>query len=173
MLEFIKMINYKKLVDSLSDENITKKAYDKALSQISDRVNEIWRYICKVSKRKLEWYAFSNDVEYGDGDGSSGGEFDPSLYSKYIDLIGEYQTWYDGNYDYDDGFPTELLWDVNWQTTIKNHTSLAKKAIEEKKNKTVLAKEEKTEKDKLMKQKVKDKLASFLTKEELKYVKIK
>jgi 3-methyladenine DNA glycosylase AlkD len=72
MLEFIKMINYKKLVDSLSDENITKKAYDKALSQISDRVNEIWRYICKVSKRKLEWYAFSNDVEYGDGDGSSG-----------------------------------------------------------------------------------------------------
>ena len=167
------MIDYKKLVDSLSDENITKKAYEKALSQIDDRVDEIWRYICKVSKRKLEWYAFSNDVEYGNGNGSSGGEFDPILYSKYIDLIGEYPAWYDGNYDYDDGFPTELLWDADWQTTIKNHTALAKKAIEEKKNKTVLAKAEKTAKDKLMKQKVKDKLASLLTKEELKYIKIK
>jgi len=64
--------------DSLYTPTISKKDYDEAVSKLNSRVEEVWKYICKVGKRKISWWAFSNDVDLGRGNGSTGGQFDPT-----------------------------------------------------------------------------------------------
>lgn len=140
-------IDYKNLVKSLSDETITKKDYDKAQQLISDRVQEIWHYVCKVSKRKLYWWAFSNDEELGNGNGSTGGFFDPKSDAEFIDIYGEVQYIQNQprNFELISGFPTEFLWDENYK---KKVDELWKKAQEEFKKE----KQDKKEEYKLKKQ---------------------
>ena len=170
------MIDYKKLIDSLSDENITKKSYDTAVNKINNRVDEIWRYICKVTNIKLHWWSFSNDEYDGEGNGSSGGCFDPKNDIPYIQIIGErtHSKLEDCiKYEYCDGFPIGLLWDENWKNTIKNHIEEIGKILIEEKKKNAEKRALKKKKDSDMKALVKKKLAKALTKEELKYVKIK
>ncbi len=115
---------YKNLVDSLSSADISKRHYDLAIVAISQKVNLIWRYICKVSERHLDWWAFSYDT-------STGGCFDPAHDSRFIEItgessefvttVGDYETYDNPHYKYQTGFPTELLWDENWKNTVNQH----------------------------------------------------
>jgi len=155
------------LVDKLYDPNISKREYDKIVDQIGDRTGEIWRQLCKISNRKLDWWAFGNDVELDRGNGSTGGEFDPNKYKKWIEITGKYDRNYD-EYDYDAGFPTEFLWtpDDKWQEiVIKNIKELDTKIKRDKE----LSKQ-KREELKERKQKMRKVIESKLTKEELKYI---
>lgn len=177
------MIDYKSLVESLSNGQITKKEYDDAIEKISQRTNKIWRFICKVSERKLDWWAFSNDVSLGRGNGSTGGYFDPETDSEYIELtgdcgnfltdVGDFETYDNPHYLYHTGFPTELLWDNNWKTTIESHVKNSiTKAKEERAAKLLKNKEKKArkkEKEKNQSQmliQILDKVKSVLTEEE-------
>jgi hypothetical protein len=103
---------------ALESPTITKKDYDKTLQEVSNVTNVIWRYICRESNRKLSWWAFSNDVDLGRGNGSTGGEFDPKRYSKFIDIIGESRILDSDNYPYNYGFETSLLTDPDWNITV-------------------------------------------------------
>lgn len=158
----------KQLIESLTDPNITKKAYVEVIAIIDKKVDEIWRYILDISKRKLDWYAFQNDVSYGHGNGSSGGEFNPETDSEFIEFIGEFSHSSNEFYEYNYGFPTRFLWE-DYQKEVKQHLldivvkSEQVKVVKPQKNSGLL----------LRKAKLKEKLASFLTPEELKMVKIK
>ena len=98
----------KELVESLSSDDITRKEYNRILELISERVNEIWRFICAESKRKLEWWAFRK-----------GGEFDPDEDMDFIEIIGENSTSRNNFYSMNEGFITELLWDEDYKTTVR------------------------------------------------------
>ncbi|RTK95548.1 MAG: hypothetical protein EKK64_06915 [Neisseriaceae bacterium] len=126
-------IDYKNLVQSLSDETITKKDYDKALQLISDRVQEIWHYVCKVSKRKLYWWAFSNDEELGNGNGSTGGFFDPKEDSEFIRIFGEVEYIQNQYFELTSGFPTELLWDENYKKKVDEFWQKAQEEFKKEK----------------------------------------
>ncbi len=66
------MIDYKRLVASLTDLDVTKRNYDEALRLIELRVDEIWRHICQWHQdelhpaRKLGFWVFRNgkDADY-------------------------------------------------------------------------------------------------------------
>lgn len=162
------MIDYQELVKSLSDENITKRAHDAALEQISQKVNEIWRHICKVSKRKLDWWAFSNDVSLGRGNGSTGGNFDPENDAEFIEITGENSFHKSDFYEYNGGFPTSFLWE-DYETIVAQHLKDVEKKEKEKKQKEV----KKTMDKKAVVETLKSKLKSILTKEEFKLISFK
>ncbi len=119
------MEEYKQLVESLNDTNVTKRAYDDAIRRIIMRTEEIWKFICAESDRYLQdWtYLFAPEGEIG--------EFDPVTDIPFVQIRGEngrfctvvddYETDNNPHYKYNEGFPTELLWDENWQDTIKQH----------------------------------------------------
>lgn len=169
----------KEQVDYLSDPDIKKREYDEIIEKISDRTQEIWEYICKKQNRKLEWWAYSNDEEYGNGNGSSGGYFRPEYDDPYIELIGEFghgYYWNADNYDklwkkvdymFESGFPTELLWDTNWKQTIDQHITEEKEAINEGTDATKKTGDARKEKRLQMAKSI----ASKLTKDELKFIK--
>jgi hypothetical protein len=106
----------KELLDKLNNTDISKREYDGIISAIDGRVEFVWTELLKISNRKLKWYAFDNDIELGDGDGSTGGQFDPIQYKEWISIIGEFSGKSDDYYKYDDGFPTRFLWmeDDDW-----------------------------------------------------------
>jgi len=124
----------KEMVDSLSSDDITKKEYDRISDLISDRVDEIWRFICKTFKKKLYWWAFRNDVELGRGDGSTGGEFDPSADKKFIEIIGEASCSQNPFCPFEEGFPTEYLWN-DYKELVMKEFEVAKEKYGEKKKK--------------------------------------
>lgn len=115
----------KELVDKLSTDDITKKEYNEIVAAIGDKVHDIWTFICEVSGRNIDWYAFQNDVSYGRGNGSSGGSFDPDTDKETIDLQGEFDHCdYDG-YEYNEGFPTSFLW-TDYKPIVEKHYKDAK-----------------------------------------------
>jgi hypothetical protein len=138
------MMITKELIEKLSDENISKKEYDSIIAAIGDKVDEIWRFIIATSGRKLYWWAFSNDVSLGHGNGSTGGEFDPATDKDFIDIEGE-NKWLDNEfYEYNEGFPTRFLWE-DYRTEVTNHvedTIKKKKEDAIKKNNETHAKKE-------------------------------
>ena len=150
----------------LNDPNVTKREYDAIIEEIGERVGYVWRKLLKISGRRLNWYAFQNDVEYDDGDGSSGGSFDPETDGEFIELSGDYASReVDG--DFATGFPTRFLWtdDDVWQQEVLNHIDQNKKLKESEKQKAELTKVART--------KIIESIKSKLTKEELKYVSFK
>jgi hypothetical protein len=149
------MENIKKLIKELETkkDNITIKRKKDILDIIHSRVDEIWRYICEVTKADLEWYSFSNDYDaYNyNGNGSDGGEFDIDLYKDNIVLTGEWS--FDGMYCFENGFPTYLLYFDDYKkeidTLLKDYKT---KQLEIKKK----AAEKRKQKAKKIKQKFKD-----------------
>jgi hypothetical protein len=113
----------------------------------------------------MDWWAFSNDVSYGDGNGSSGGSFDPEADQSFINIEGEY-TWHNSTlYEYNEGFPTNFLW-TDYQKEVKKHL---KDVIAKEKQNRQKKQEEKKKKlanfNKLIKS-----IKSKLTQEELRLV---
>lgn len=151
----------KELVQKLYDPNITKREFDQIVAAINKKVNEIWHFIIDESSRKMTWWAFSNDVSYGHGNGSSGGSFDPEVDQSFINIEGE-ASWHDSElYEYNDGFPTNFLW-IDYQKEVKKHLKNITKA-------TVVKETEKKKKLGNFKKLVKS-IKSKLTKEELQLV---
>ncbi len=158
----------KELVEKLKTDDITKKEYNEVVAAIGNKVDEIWRLIIRASGRKLDWYAFQNDVSYGRGNGSSGGEFDPETDMKEIMLKGEFTDVKDGlydHYDYHYSFPTEFLWLENYKEIVFKHLEECKTKSENKKNKQKKVKEDKG--------RLVNSIKSKLTPEELKVVQFK
>lgn len=150
----------------LNDPRITKREYDAIIGEIGERVDYVWRELLKISGRKLNWYAFHNDVYDGEGNGSSGGRFDPEIDGKFIELSGDYTSrGFDGVFAY--GFPTRFLWtdDNIWQQEVLNHVDQKKKLREAEKKRAELAEIEH--------KKIIESIKSKLTKEELKYITFK
>lgn len=162
----------KERVDSLFNTKvITKAEYDEIIENISDRVHHIWSNLCKMNGRQIEWYAFSNDIEDHNGNGITGGHFDPYEHKDWIELIGDFDRIKAEEYIYNDGFPTKYLWtqDDKWKAeVIENYEYSINKAKldkEAKKNGRLNLKNKKEE--------MKNIIKSKLTKEELKFIKFK
>lgn len=154
----------------LNDPNITKREYDAIIEEIGERVDYVWHELLKISGRRLNWYAFQNDIEYDDGDGSSGGSFDPETDGEFIELSGDYASReVDG--DFATGFPTRFLWtdDDIWTKEVLNHIAQNKAKVKTAKQ----AEKQKTELAKVARTKAIESIKSKLTKEELKYVSFK
>jgi hypothetical protein len=120
----------KDLVAKLRDENITHKEYRQIIEQINNKINEIWRWICAESNREIDWWSFRNDISYGHGNGSSGGEFDPVNDNDWIDITGDVENCNLPGYLYNDGFPTEFLWE-NYKKVVKAHLKECRKREKE------------------------------------------
>ena len=122
------MLVEKALVDSLYNENISHKEYKRNVAKINEAVNEIWRWIIEESGRIMEWWAFQNDVSYGHGNGSSGGEFDPLEDKEWIEIQGEYTLCKIPGYLYNSGFPTSFLWEDYKSIVTKHLEEIAEKS---------------------------------------------
>lgn len=158
----------KVLVNKLSSSDITKRDHEKIIAAINAKVNEIWRFIIKISGRELDWWAFQNDVSYGHGNGSSGGEFDPVADAELIEIHGE-NTYLDlDKYEYNEGFPTSFLW-TDYETIVKEHVKAVKAFHSKKKEQKATAREQR----KLKRAEVMESVKKKLTKEELKFIKFK
>jgi hypothetical protein len=161
----------KELVCLLSDENVTVKLQNEILSLVTEKVDEIWRYIIKSSDRILSWYSFSNDdrAYSNDGNGSDGGCFSLADYPDEIRFIGEFSQLRNDYYDYNEGFPTEYLWKENWKEIVDNHIkdAICKQNKADSKKNDNLVKKGKREAE-LMKS-----IKSKLTKEEFNFIKKK
>jgi hypothetical protein len=161
----------KERVNKLYDYNISKREYDEIIDEINNRVSKIWMEICKISKRRVKWHAFRNDVELGDGNGSTGGSFDPRADVEFIELGGDYDYDYDRDGDYAHGFYTRFLWteDEVWKQEVIE-------TIEANKRKLKIEKQKKKEKELTVKaehDRIVAIIKSKLTKEELKYIRFK
>ncbi len=110
------------LVLSLKLDTITKKDYDLIIKLIENKVDEIWKYICKEGKFNLSWWAFSNDEELGNGNGSTGGYFDPDYDMEFIELIGHWK--HDGDSLFYNGFPTSYLWSSDYKQEVQKQLKL-------------------------------------------------
>lgn len=175
---------YKFIIEHLSNSNITKKEYDSIISILGDKAGEVWRYICKQSNRKLQWWGFSNDVTLGRGHGSTGGFFNPETDSEFIEIVGDtslfvtdygqgYEVYDNPHYKYHEGFPTELLWKDDWKEIVDQHIKDAVDTAIEERNKKLEKKKEKKARIKqaeLLKKEmivsIKDKVQPVLTTEE-------
>lgn len=159
----------KETIDKLSSPDITKKEYDLIITEIAGIVNDIWNFIIKESGANLDWWAFDNDQQLGGGNGSTGGEFDLIKYKDFIQIIGQNTIWKQYDNPYNQGFPTELLWDNDWRNTIfkKINKSLEIAAAKKKSDK------QKREKRNKKRPEIKKIIQSKLTKKELKYIKFK
>jgi hypothetical protein len=161
----------KELVYSLNDENITVKKQNEILSLIHKKVDDIWKYIITASERHLHWYSFSNDENAysNSGNGSDGGRFSLEDYSEQIDLVGEFSQLSNHYYNYNEGFPSEYLWEDNWKEIVDNHIkdAICKQNKADLKRNNNLVKKGKKEAE-LMKS-----IKSKLTKEEFNFIKKK
>jgi hypothetical protein len=119
------------MVLSLSSDEITKKKYDQIQNLITKRADQVWRFICEQSGTEMEWWAFSNDMSYGRGDGSDGGSFDPKGDAEFIELTGEYQSCGLLGYEYEEGFPTRFLWE-EYEKTVVDHIAKCHEATDKK-----------------------------------------
>lgn len=155
----------------LNNPHISKREYEAIVECVNDRVNHIWRTLLKTSGRKIEWWAFQNDVSLGDGDGSTGGEYDPATDSEFIELIGEWDANLERDGDFAVGFPTRFLWteDIVWQAEVINRTKDNVKKIKQERKKAKSRRE-------ALKKERQAAIASIkkkLTKEELKHISFK
>lgn len=113
--------------ESLFDENITKKEYDRIIAEIDKRFVEICnKFLVKTDKQRA-WFDYGN-CSY-DSEESSG-FFDPHEYKEEVQIGG---CWIETPEPYDAYFPTHWLWSsfaLEMKETIANHKK------EEKKKKT-------------------------------------
>jgi hypothetical protein len=123
----------KERIVALNNPDIIKREYDAIIAEIDNRVTHIWKTLMKISGRKLDWYAFQNDVDLGRGNGSTGGQFDPKTDSEFIELGGEYSR-RDVDGDFQNGFPTRFLWteDSVWQQEVLSHIEQNRQATNKK-----------------------------------------
>lgn len=158
----------RELVEKTADENIPRKEYNAILAAISLKADEIWRYILDQSGRNLGWYAFENDVSYGRGNGSSGGNFDYNNDKDFIEFVGEYSSFGDVSdfYQYESGFPTRFLWEEDYQSEVINHITEAKALAEA----AFLARKAKKQEKKDRQKTIRASIESKLTKEELSFI---
>lgn len=160
----------KEAIEELKHEDVlTVKRQREILNKISDRTQEIWEFIVKTWDGKSDWWAFSNDIGYANGNGSSGGFFDVNLYEKFVEIDGENTLYNKEDCPYSDGFPTKLLFDENYKQTVENEYKKWKDYIRTKKEKEKQLR--KTRKAK--KQEAIEIAKSKLSKEELKLLRIK
>lgn len=113
----------KELIDEYAVKCAAHEAYKATiLPAIHEKVDSIWKFILKVQKRKLSWYAFQNDDSCynNSGDGSDGGEFDPIVDKENIYFQGDYgdSKYKYANDVYENGFPTKLLWTSFYEADI-------------------------------------------------------
>lgn len=122
--------HYKILFDSLCDPNISKKDWDTQQDALLFRIKEVWLYILEQSNRNY----FDDDIV-----GYKKDEFDPVAESHFVKIsdncsefittVDDFQTYDNQYYKYGKGFPTALLWDTNWQQTIRNHVDEAVRSV--------------------------------------------
>jgi hypothetical protein len=150
----------KELVESLLSDDIKHKEYLEIICQINYKVEEIWKYIIKASDRKMIWWDFEGHED--------GGNFDPHVNQDDIEITGDFSECGLIGYEYNNGFPTELLWS-DYKSVIEAHIEKAKKDTEEHKKKQLEKRNlRKIDKVGLIKQ-----IKAKLTPEELKIVKFK
>jgi hypothetical protein len=154
------------LIEELKDDGITVKRNNEIKEAIAQKVGEIWRFICQESKRKMDWWMFSNGNAEVEGDG---GEFDPRFDAKFIDIDGPVYYSKIRNDPYKNGFHTELLWDKYWRQTVVDTLEAAKKKDAEEDHK----RKETNETRKKIRKVLIDSIKKKLTKEELKIIKFK
>jgi hypothetical protein len=162
------------MLDELkNEETLTIKRKKEILLLIDSKVDDVFKYIIKKTKGKFNWYAYSNDIEYGNGNGSSGGEFDIREYGEYISFKGEYAFKYNtinsSAFPFFEGFPTYLI-------TLENHEEEIDKLLEKYYSvclSEVAKKLQKREAEEIKKAEVISTIKAKLTKEELKYIKFK
>ena len=160
----------KEEVESIYDENVTKKTYDEIIKKIAARLDDIIRMIFPTMKNRGNWYDYAN-CSY-DGEGPTG-HFDTGSYREHIYLGGEFRfpppyTEVGIGIGY---IPTRWLWtnDEDIKKEFTKETEVYTKEVEKKKvyNK---AKRIETVKKNLQ---LKESIRSKLTKEELKFIKFK
>jgi hypothetical protein len=101
--------------------------------------------------KRIFWYDEGGD----DGNGSSGGYFDPKNDMEFIGIDGEVSR-YDGDL-FSDGFPTEYLWEENYIEKVKEEIQEKQKEKQAKKQKL----KEKLEKTKNIKESINQKITLY------------
>lgn len=154
----------KEMIEKLKDENITRKQYNEIQDKISARADEIWRYICQVTHRRLSWWDFSNGME------ENTGFFDSTEYADEV-LV-------QGGYDYKndiysmgvgDGFPTYYLWTPNYQEVVLQELEAFKQQQKDEAARRKAQREARKERLKILHASIREKL----TKDELKSITFK
>lgn len=111
------MSDFKAAYESLSNPDVTKRDYDAAKAVLSQQAADIWRYICKASKRSLNW-----DLASVIGPETVLMQCDCA---EFITEVDDYETSENPHYKYVNGFPTELLWADDWQAIVDKHIANA------------------------------------------------
>ena len=125
---------FESIIKELSDENLTVKRQDEILESLMNTVNAIWRSICLLADADLVWWSFSNDYNNTYGDGTDGGYFDPKLYNDFVEIIGECKR-SKNLYRYENGFPTSLIYEDNWEDIVVGNLEIDKEQARKSKNK--------------------------------------
>ncbi len=165
------------ILDELCHEDTLTISRKKAINKLIDgKVAEIFHSIIELTKGAYNWFAYSNDIEYGDGNGSSGGEFDINKYKNFISLTGDFnfKDKYSRNnlniaFPFQKGFPTYLI-------TLENPEKEIEKILYEyydKCEKEIQKNNDTESKKKLKKEEIISAIKKKLTIEELKYIKFK
>jgi len=138
-------------------KDVTVKEYNDILNEVTDKINEIWRWICLHPDRVLTWWDFEDEQS-----------FNPYDSQTFIQITGEWD--WDNFCPYNNnGIPTELLWDENWQETYLKAYAEIKESVTKEKAKKKEAREKKKESNLKMTERIKAKL----TPEEIKFLKLK
>ena len=96
----------KKEFDLLYDKHTSKEDYDKLIEKVTVRVDYIWREICKIQGRDIDWYDFDNGSDASDFDA----KFDENDYAEKVDLYGKFER-FDDNGSFATSFPTRFIWE--------------------------------------------------------------
>ena len=107
-------------------DNISMREYREIVTEIEEKTHAILKFIAKESDGLFEWWDWGREKA-----------FDPKSNIETITTTGEYafgELEDNPFFPYHEGkFPTALLWDENWQTTISNNIEEARaKRIAEK-----------------------------------------
>jgi len=160
----IKKEEFDKLYDP---ENITKADYDRVISKIHERFNEICEIFLiqtgKANGRTIGWYDFANCA---DDDADQPGEFDPELYKETIMIDGGYIQPPPG---FELAFPTRWLWTENWEEEMRATSLAFQKAEADRREKAKQQREDRKQK----REQLKASILAKLTPEEAKIIKWK
>lgn len=149
--------------DSLYSDDITKKEYDRIISEIDKQFIEIANYLVIKSNPVRSWFDYGNGSYEIEG---AHGHFDPKEYGENIEVGGEYIELPE---PYDYGFPTRWLWEKGWKEEMRNEIKKVKEKLKEDASKRKANRAEKERE----KQKLIEVVKSKLTKKELSVVSFK
>jgi hypothetical protein len=160
----------KQQFDSLYSDKITKKEYDKIISEIDYRFDEIVLLINPNIKKNGGWFVYGNfDYESEQDEGY----FDIWDFENKINIGGEC-SFPEPYYFSSQGqgyIPTRWLWTNNDEILLEFNSEVEKAKLDKLNKKEALKKQREILKEK--KKQVKEIILSKLTKEELKYIKFK